>query len=95
MKSVLLILTIGAILAMVYATPSRSSLKAMLQNMGDDGGKKEALNQMDGDDDLNQILLESIQVMMQEDGDGDGDVDKAKAEAKQYHYFIPLPGKKG
>ena len=90
MKSALLILIIGAIFAVSYATLSRSSLKAMLQDMEDGDNRVE--NQMDGDDDLNQALLDSIQAMMQEDGDGD---DKVKAEAKHYHYFVPLPGKKG
>ena len=54
------------------------------------GGEEPALNQMEDDGDLNQVLLDRIQTMMQEDGDGED----AKAEkAKHYHYRVGKNGK--
>ena len=83
MKSTFIILLIGAFVAFACAAPSRSSLKASLQN---DGDKRKALKQMDNDggDLLIQALLDRIQKQValkqevsteedEEEDDDDGD----------------------
>ena len=92
MKSTLVILLIGAIVAVACTAPSRSSLKASLQN---DGDKKKALKQMDedGGDLLLQTLLDRIQkqvalereVSTEEDEDED-DGDKAASQFIHLHF---------
>ena len=89
MKSTLIILLIGAFVAVAYAAPSRSSLKVSLQN---DGDKKVAQKKMDNL--LSQALLDLIQeqvaleqeVSTEEDDDDDEDGDKAASQFIHLHF---------
>ena len=89
MKSTLIILLIGAFVAVACARPTRSPPKASLQN---DGDKKVALKKMDNL--LSQALLDLIQeqvaleqeVSTEEDDDDDEDGDKAASQFIHLHF---------
>ena len=88
MKSTLVILLIGAFLAVVCAAPSRSSLKVSLQN---DGDKK--ITQKKMEDLLSQALLDLIQEQVTleqevstEENEDEDDGDKAASQFIHLHF---------